>query len=274
MHQASDMTLIDDTAHLFQQEPALAALYGFAPQEVGTEAELLAAVLAGLVPDPTARNKVRDLANEAFADDPDALSFALDDLCATAERDLSTDKARVLLFAPGFQGLLSYRVSRGLLCSGRDAAAAAVKALLGRQLSVDIAPEAQIGRRVWLDHGLGVVIGRTAIIEDDVSIWHGVTLGSNFVSMGDRRHPLIGRGRRSGRPFDNLGRDRHWRKCGRRSRRNRDQIGSRGQNRFGAQGHHPRPQTQQLQRFCLGGQNGITWYRPPSCCCARPEQGD
>lgn len=194
MHQASDMTLFDDTAHLFHQEPALAALYGFAPQEVGTEAELLAAVLAGLVHDPTARNRVRDLANEAFADDPDALSFALDDLRATAERDLSTDKARVLLFAPGFQGLLSYRVSRALLSSGRDTAAAAVKALLGRQLSVDIAPEAQIGRRVWLDHGLGVVIGRTAIIEDDVSIWHGVTLGSNFVSMGDRRHPLIGRG--------------------------------------------------------------------------------
>lgn len=185
------MSLIDDTARLFHAEPALTALYGFAPDEVEDEAELLAAVLAGLVPD-TARQVVRDLAGEAFAGD--AVACALDDLHATASRDLSTDPARVLLFAPGFQALLSYRAARALLLAGRDTAAAALKALLGRQLSVDIAPEAQIGRRVWLDHGLGVVIGRTAIIEDDVSIWHGVTLGSNFVSMGDRRHPLIGKG--------------------------------------------------------------------------------
>lgn len=194
MPQASDMTLIEDTAQLFHEEPALAALYGFTPDEVQNDAELLAAVLAGLVPDAQARLRVRDLVGEAFAADAGSVAFALEDLVATAERDLSTDAARVLLFAPGYQGLLSYRASHALLMSGRDTAAAAVKAMLGRQLSVDIAPEAQIGRRVWLDHGLGVVIGRTAIIEDDVSIWHGVTLGSNFVSMGDRRHPLIGKG--------------------------------------------------------------------------------
>lgn len=194
MRQANDMSLIEETARLFGEESALATLYGFAPDEVKNDAELLAAVLAGLVPDAEARRRVRDLVGEAFGEDERAIAFAMEDLAATAERDLSTDAAHVLLFAPGFQGLLSYRASRALLLSGRETAAAAVKALLGRQLSVDIAPEAQIGRRVWLDHGLGVVIGRTAIIEDDVSIWHGVTLGSNFVSMGNRRHPLIGKG--------------------------------------------------------------------------------
>lgn len=188
------MNLIEDTSRLFLEEPALATLYGFTPGEVQTDAELLAAVLAGLVPEPQARHRVRDLASQAFSDHKEAAAVACEDLKATAERDLSTDAAHVLLFAPGFQGLLSYRASRALLLSGRATAAAAIKALLGRQLSVDIAPEAQIGRRVWLDHGLGVVIGRTAIVEDDASIWHGVTLGSNFVSMGDRRHPLIGRG--------------------------------------------------------------------------------
>lgn len=194
MLQANDMSLINDTAQLFYEEPALSALYGFSPESVKNEADLLASVLAGLVPDIESRLWVRDLVSEAFAENTEAVSFALDDLTATAERDLSTDKARVLLFAPGFQGLLAYRAARALYLSGRDTAAAAVKALLGRQLNLDIAPEAKIGRRVWLDHGLGVVIGRTAIIEDDVSIWHGVTLGSNFVSMGDRRHPLIGKG--------------------------------------------------------------------------------
>ena len=188
------MNLLEDIARLFHAEPALSALLGFEPVEVHNDAELLAAVLAGLVPDAHARHRVRDLASEGFAEDREAVSVALEDLAATAARDLSTDPARVLLFAAGYQGLLSYRASRALFLSGRDTAAAAVKAILGRQLSVDIAPEADIGRRVWLDHGLGVVIGRTAIIEDDVSIWHGVTLGSNFVSMGDRRHPLICKG--------------------------------------------------------------------------------
>ena len=188
------MSLIKDTAHLFHEEPTLSALYGFTPEEVQNDAELLAAVLAGLVPGKQARHRVRDLVSEAFEQEAAAVTLALEDLSATVERDLSTDAAHVLLFAPGYQRLLSYRASRALLVSGRETAAAAVKALLGRQLSVDIAPEAQIGRRVWLDHGLGVVIGRTAIIEDDVSIWHGVTLGSNFVSMGNRRHPLIGKG--------------------------------------------------------------------------------
>ena len=194
MPPANDMTLIEDTARLFHEEPALTALCGFTPDEVQSGAELLAAVLAGLVPDAQARKHVRDLASEAFEQDAGAFALALEDLAATAERDFNADAARVLLFAPGYQGLLSYRASRALLTAGRETAAAAVKATLGRQLSVDIAPEAQIGRRIWLDHGLGVVIGRTAIIEDDVSIWHGVTLGSNFVSMGDRRHPLIGKG--------------------------------------------------------------------------------
>lgn len=188
------MNLIEDTTRLFHEEPALADIFGFSPNEVRSEGELLAAVLAGMVPDLAARRRVRDWGTEAFAEGNEATRLALEDLTATAERDLSTDAAHVLLFAAGFQGLLSYRASRALFLAGRKTAAAALKALLGRQLCVDIAPEAQIGRRVWLDHGLGVVIGRTAIIEDDVSIWHGVTLGSNFVSMGDRRHPRIGKG--------------------------------------------------------------------------------
>ena len=129
MPQASDMTLIEDTAQLFHEEPALAALYGFTPEEVQNEADLLAAVLAGLVPDAQARLRIRDLVGEAFAADAGSVAFALEDLVATAERDLSTDAARVLLFAPGYQGLLSYRASHALLMSGRDTAAAAVKAM-------------------------------------------------------------------------------------------------------------------------------------------------
>jgi serine O-acetyltransferase len=193
--QPAQGTLVEGVRRLFSNEPALATLYGFSSGELTSDAETLAAVLAGLVADIDARFTVRDLANEAFAEDPAAIAHAMEDLHATAERDIDTGGiANVLLFAPGYQGLLSYRVSHALLMAGRETASAAVKSLLGRILNIDLAPQAQIGRRVWIDHGLGVVVGRTAIIEDDVSLWHGVTLGSNLVDTGARRHPLIGKG--------------------------------------------------------------------------------
>lgn len=187
--------LLEDIARLFHAEPALGALSGFRPEELADLPDLLGAVLAGLLPDPGARPVLRDLARAAFRADAGALSAALEDLEVTAARDIDTGgPAQVLLFAPGYQGLLSYRLSRALLMAGQGAASTAVKAQLGRALCVDIAPQAQIGRRVWLDHGLGVVIGRTAVIGDDVSLWHGVTLGSNLTDRGAQRHPRIGEG--------------------------------------------------------------------------------
>ncbi|MFY0596463.1 MAG: serine acetyltransferase [Cognatishimia sp.] len=191
----SEENLVKDIQRLFTTEPALRTIYGFAESEITTSAEVLAAVLAGLTQDKDARRTVRDLANEAFSEDPDVVALAVEDLMATAERDIDVGGiGNVLLFAPGLQGLLSQRVSRALLLQGRETASAAVKALLGRTLNIDLAPQAIIGRRVWIDHGLGVVVGRTAIIEDDVSLWHGVTLGSNLVDTGARRHPKIGKG--------------------------------------------------------------------------------
>lgn len=187
--------LLEYVRKLFCAEPTLKSIFGFEPQEVKTNGELLAAVLAGLIPETSARVAVRNLACDIFETDKATCDIALEDLNATAQRDIDTGGlANVLFFAHGYQGLLSYRLSRALLNSNRETAANMIKALYARILNLDIAPQAVIGRRVWLDHGLGVVIGRTAIIEDDVSLWHGVTLGSNLVDTGARRHPKIGRG--------------------------------------------------------------------------------
>ncbi|MGL5296132.1 MAG: serine O-acetyltransferase EpsC [Culicoidibacterales bacterium] len=57
---------------------------------------------------------------------------------------------------------------------------------------IEIHPQAAIGRRLFIDHGVGVVIGATAIIGDDVTIYHGVTLGGQGSSIAGRRHPSIG----------------------------------------------------------------------------------
>ncbi|KPX78555.1 Serine acetyltransferase [Pseudomonas meliae] len=59
--------------------------------------------------------------------------------------------------------------------------------------SIDIHPAARLGKSLFVDHGIGLVIGETAVVEDQVSLWHGVTLGSTLNEAGDR-HPKIRRG--------------------------------------------------------------------------------
>jgi serine O-acetyltransferase len=57
---------------------------------------------------------------------------------------------------------------------------------------VEIHPGAQIGRRFFIDHGMGVVIGATAVVGDDVMLYHGVTLGGRSLARGTKRHPTLG----------------------------------------------------------------------------------
>ncbi len=187
--------LLPDTRDLLAAEPGLSVLLGIEAGELSDLSDLLAAALAACLPEGRARDWVRGMAVELFRDDADLLETALDDLLVTAARDDQPGGApRVLLFANGYHALLSYRLSRALWLAGRETLALAVKAQFTRALSVEIWPQARIGRGVWFDHGLGLVIGQTAVIEEDVSLWHGVTLGSNFVDIGEGRHPRVRRG--------------------------------------------------------------------------------
>lgn len=93
----------------------------------------------------------------------------------------------------GFQMLASHRLAHRLWTGGQPALAMAVRSAAG-YLGCDIHPAARIGCGIFLDHGLGLVVGETAVIEDDVSLWHGVTLGSTLMQAGADRHPKIRRG--------------------------------------------------------------------------------
>lgn len=93
----------------------------------------------------------------------------------------------------GFQALQAYRVAHGLWKKGRFGAAAWLSNRASLILGPDIHPAAQLGKGIMLDHGSGIVIGETAIIEDDVSILQGVTLGGTGKDIGER-HPIIRRG--------------------------------------------------------------------------------
>jgi serine O-acetyltransferase len=98
-----------------------------------------------------------------------------------------------LLYYKGFHALETYRIGHWLWKAGRKDFALYLQSLVSRFLQVDIHPAAEIGRGVMFDHATGIVIGETAVIGDNCSMLHGVTLGGTGNERDDR-HPKIGRG--------------------------------------------------------------------------------
>src|SRR5271163_2494065 len=119
-----------------------------------------------------------------------------DEIAATRARDpAARSRLEVVLCYPGFQALLYYRLAHWLWQRGWNLAGRFVSHV-GRVLTgIEIHPGAHIGRRLFIDHGMGVVIGETAEIGDDCTLYHGVTLGGTRPSReqgGEKRHPTIG----------------------------------------------------------------------------------
>jgi len=113
------------------------------------------------------------------------------DLAAMFERDPACfSPLEPVLFFKGFLALTTYRVSHQLWLDGRRWLALYFQSLASEAFAVDIHPAARIGSGILLDHATSFVVGETAIIEDDVSILHEVTLGGTGKVGGDR-HPII-----------------------------------------------------------------------------------
>jgi serine O-acetyltransferase len=116
-----------------------------------------------------------------------------EEIDATLVRDpAARSRIEVVLCYPGFHALVSHRIAnwlwqRGWLLGGRFVSH------LGRLLTgIEIHPGARIGRRLFIDHGMGVVIGETAEIGDDCTLYQGVTLGGTSLTRGQKRHPSLG----------------------------------------------------------------------------------
>jgi serine O-acetyltransferase len=136
----------------------------------------------------------REFCDAAFADEPDLVRQAEEDLKAVFERDPACKSyVQPFLFFKGFQALQTYRVAHWLWRQGRQTLALYLQSRSSEIFQVDIHPAAKIGVGVFLDHGTGIVIGETAVVGDEVSMLHGVTLGGTGAERGDR-HPKIGRG--------------------------------------------------------------------------------
>ena len=110
------------------------------------------------------------------------------------ERDPAARNAwEVVTCYPGFHAMLVHRLTHRLWGSGLKWLARFVSHL-GRWLTgIEIHPGARIGRRFFIDHGMGVVIGETSEIGDDCTLYHGVTLGGTSWNKG-KRHPTLGKG--------------------------------------------------------------------------------
>ncbi|ODR94812.1 serine acetyltransferase [Methyloceanibacter superfactus] len=116
------------------------------------------------------------------------------DLVAWAQRDPACDRLiEPLLYFKGFHALQTHRIAHRLWNAGRKDLALYLQSLVSRFLQVDIHPAARIGRGIMIDHATGIVIGETAVVGDNCSLLHGVTLGGSGNEQGDR-HPKIGRG--------------------------------------------------------------------------------
>jgi serine O-acetyltransferase len=116
------------------------------------------------------------------------------DLAAVCDRDPACNSPlEALLFFKGFHSLQAYRMAHALLHQNRRALAFYLQGRMALIFGIDINPAARLGRGIMIDHGTGVVIGETAVVEDGVSMLQGVTLGGTGKEVGDR-HPKIREG--------------------------------------------------------------------------------
>ena len=118
-----------------------------------------------------------------------------EDIDCILERDpAARSRFEVLTCYPGLHALIWHRLAHGCWVAGMQWLARFLSHLGRFFTGIEIHPGATLGRRVFIDHGMGVVIGQTAQIGDDCTIYQGVTLGGTSLAKGAKRHPTLGRG--------------------------------------------------------------------------------
>ena len=137
---------------------------------------------------------LREIADGAYADSPELGRTGRADMVAVYERDPACHRLlQPLLFFKGFQAIQAYRIGHWLWAQGRRDLAYFVQMRVSEVYGVDIHPGARVGRGIMIDHAHSIVIGETAVVGDNVSMLHSVTLGGTG-KEDDDRHPKIGAG--------------------------------------------------------------------------------
>ncbi|RTL49167.1 MAG: serine O-acetyltransferase [Bradyrhizobiaceae bacterium] len=137
---------------------------------------------------------IRQAYQDALRDQPDLGNIFRADLVAVYDRDPATSRfIDPLLYFKGFHAIQTHRLAHWLWNKNRKDFAYYLQSRSSAAFQTDINPAAKIGRGIFLDHATGLVVGETAVIEDDVSILHDVTLGGTGKENEDR-HPKIRHG--------------------------------------------------------------------------------
>jgi serine O-acetyltransferase len=176
-------------------EPGLASLLNAVVLSHDAFARALSYQLARKVGDQElGAMSAREVCEEAYAADPSLVAAAEADLAAVFERDPACKGyLQAFLFFKGFLAVQTYRLAHWLWGQQRETLAFYLQSRASELFQVDIHPAARLGQGLFFDHGTGIVVGETAVIADDVSLLHGVTLGGTGADRGDR-HPKIGKG--------------------------------------------------------------------------------
>ncbi|MFD2257550.1 serine O-acetyltransferase [Luteolibacter algae] len=186
------MRLRSEAGRLWNEEEGLRALVDDVVLSRDSFAKSLSARLSRrLAREDMPREIMEPLIEEIFTQHDHIARSCSRDLLAMFERDPACfSPLEPLLFFKGFMALCTYRVSHQLWQDGRRWLALYFQSVSSEVFATDIHPAARIGCGILLDHATSFVVGETAIIEDDVSILHEVTLGGTGKETGDR-HPVI-----------------------------------------------------------------------------------
>ncbi|ANZ22302.1 serine acetyltransferase [Buchnera aphidicola (Diuraphis noxia)] len=185
--------IICEVSLLLKKEPILSDFYYNCILKHKTLSSSLSYILSNkLSISSVSEKKIRKIFNYIYLNNVSLVNVVLEDLKAVLKRDpVVTDYLTPLLYLKGFHALQAYRLSHYLWNIKKKLLSIYLQSRISVIFSVDIHPAASIGSGIMLDHATGIVIGEGVIIEDNVSIFHSVTLGGTGKNDSKNRHPTI-----------------------------------------------------------------------------------
>jgi serine O-acetyltransferase len=185
----------DEAMDAVNRDPLLAAfLYSTILNQESLEEAVIHRIAERLAHQDIGSDLIRQTFKSMLADDKDWPTTVRVDIQAYYDRDPACDRFIMpVLYFKGFHAIQTHRLAHWLWNQGRKDFALYLQSRSSSVFQTDINPAARIGKGIFIDHATGLVVGETAVIEDDVSILHGVTLGGTGKAGGDR-HPKIRRG--------------------------------------------------------------------------------
>ena len=182
----------EEVEYQAKKEPLLTSFLHTTVLKHSSLEDTLSLHLAHKLDNPTLPSMLlREIIGDALKGDPGIGEAIRADLSAFCDRDPACDRYSLpLLYLKGFMGLQCYRIAHWLWEQKRTELALYIQGRVSEVFGMDIHPAARIGKGIMIDHATSVVVGETAVISDNVSMLHEVTLGGTGKDTGDR-HPKV-----------------------------------------------------------------------------------